>query len=87
MGFKLLVLPPDDSGSHFSEDWPDRLSKAVQGIDVTVCDSVGEAMEVIGEADADIIFIIADLVPGSHLPFDGRSHGECKIRHLDLMVS
>lgn len=61
MGFKLLVLPPDDSGSHFSEDWPDRLSKAVQGIDVTVCDSVGEAMEVIGEADAAFGNIVPEL--------------------------
>ena len=61
MGFKLLVLPPDDSGSHFGDDWLGRLSKAVPGIDVTVCDSVGEVMEVIGEADAAFGNIVPEL--------------------------
>ncbi|MDA1348019.1 MAG: D-2-hydroxyacid dehydrogenase [Chloroflexi bacterium] len=66
MGFKLLVLPPDDSGSHFGDDWPGRLSKAVPGIDVTVCDSVGEAMEVIGEADAAFGNIVPELFERAH---------------------
>lgn len=61
MGFKLLVLPPDDSGSHFGDGWPCRLNKAVPGIEVIVCESVGEAMIVIGEVDAAFGNIVPEL--------------------------
>ena len=56
MGFRLLILPPKTSPgrdtSAYGEDWPERLKSAIPDIHVDVCRSVGEAMEVIGEADA-----------------------------------
>ena len=59
MGFKLLMLRSADSDRHSIHDWPVRLREAVPGLEVTVCGSVGEAIEVIGEADA----AFGDIVP------------------------
>ena len=47
MGFKLVLCPPD-----LQEDWPDKLAQAIPDIDVHLCNTVGEAMEVIDDADA-----------------------------------
>ena len=47
MGFKLVICPPN-----YQEDWPAKLKEAVPDIDIHLCPSVGEAMEVIGDADA-----------------------------------
>ena len=51
MSFNLLIF---DEGSVESRvgDWPDLLRQNVPGIQVNVASSVGEAMEMIGEADA-----------------------------------
>ena len=54
MGFKLVICPPN-----YQEDWPEKLREAVPGIDVHLCPTVGEAMEVIGDADA----AFGDIVP------------------------
>ena len=54
MGFKLVICPPN-----YQEDWPDKLREAVPDIDVQLCPTVGEAMEVIGDADA----AFGDIVP------------------------
>lgn len=54
MGFKLVICPPN-----YQEDWPAKLKEAVPDIDVHLCPSVGEAMEVIGDADA----AFGDIVP------------------------
>ena len=47
MGFKLVICPPN-----YQEEWPDRLREAIPDIEVQLCTTVGEAMEVIGDADA-----------------------------------
>ena len=53
MGFKLVILRLGGEGEGpYIDDWPSRLKRAVHDIDVSVCHSVGEAMEAIGEADA-----------------------------------
>ena len=54
MGFKLVICPPN-----YQEDWLDKLREAVPDIDVQLCPTVGEAMEVIGDADA----AFGDIVP------------------------
>ena len=60
MGFKLVILPPTALGeSSVIDDWPERLKKAVPDISVTVCGSMGEAMESIEDADA----AFGDIVP------------------------
>ncbi len=46
MGFKLVICPPD-----IQEDWPEKLQRAIPGIEVHLCNTVGEAMEVIEDAD------------------------------------
>lgn len=53
MGFKLLILRAggETEGRHMDE-WPDKLRRAVPGIEVSVCDSTGEAMELIEQVDA-----------------------------------
>ena len=53
MGFRLLLLPPGgEDNALVGEVWPGRLREAVPDIDVRVAHSVGEAMEMIGDADA-----------------------------------
>ena len=53
MSFRLLLLPPGgEDNALVGETWPDRLREAVPGIDVRVAHSVGEAMEMIEDADA-----------------------------------
>lgn len=54
MGFKLVICPPD-----IQEDWPEKLQRAIPGIEVHLCNTVGEAMEVIEDADG----AHGDLVP------------------------
>ncbi len=54
MGFKLVICPPN-----YQEDWPEKLQESIPGIDVHLCPTVGEAMEVIGDADA----AFGDIVP------------------------
>jgi phosphoglycerate dehydrogenase-like enzyme len=56
MGFKLVICPPN-----YQEDWPDKLREAVPDIDVQLCPTVGEAMEVIEEADAAFGNIVPEL--------------------------
>lgn len=52
MGFKLLILTPRDGVQDDLSEWPARLREAIPGIEVDVAYSVGEAMELIGDADA-----------------------------------
>ncbi len=53
MGFNLLILRTGGQSDSESVDrWPDLLREAVPGIEVNVARSPGEAMEMIGEADA-----------------------------------
>ncbi len=53
MGFRLLLLPPGgEENALVGETWPARLREAIPDIDVRVAHSVGEAMEMIGDADA-----------------------------------
>ena len=53
MGFKLLMLDTgQEPDSEYLDEWTERLTRAVPGMELNVCRSVGEAMEVIGEADA-----------------------------------
>ena len=54
MGFKLVICPPN-----YQDEWPDKLREAIPDIDVHLCPTVGEAMEVIGDADA----AFGDIVP------------------------
>ena len=56
MGFKLVICPPADD-----TELPDKLREAVPDIEVHLCQSVGEAMEVIEGADAAIGNIVPDL--------------------------
>ena len=54
MGFKLVICPPN-----YQDDWPGKLKEAIPDIEVHLCPTVGEAMEVIGDADA----AFGDIVP------------------------
>ncbi len=56
MGFKLVICPPN-----YQEHWPDLLRKEIPDIDVQLCPTVGEAMEVIGDADAAFGNIVPEL--------------------------
>ena len=53
MAFNLLIMRTErQAESSHMDDWPRALREAVPGIRVNVARSVGEAMEMIGEADA-----------------------------------
>ena len=55
MAFNLLIYTtegPGVPGVHETHLWPERLKELVPGIDVNVVGSVGEALELVGEADA-----------------------------------
>ena len=53
MGFNLLILRTGGQSDNESIDrWPDMLRESIPDIEVNVARSVGEAMEMIGEADA-----------------------------------
>ncbi len=57
MGFKLVICPPN-----YQEHWPERLREEIPDIDVHMCPTVGEAMEVIGDADAAFGNIVPELL-------------------------
>ena len=57
MGFKLVICPPN-----YQDHWPDKLREAIPDIEVQLCPTVGEAMEVIGEADAAFGDIVPELL-------------------------
>ena len=62
MGFRLLILEPGEKDEGiFGPDWPEKLEQAIPDIDMNVCRSVGEAMEVIEDADAAFGDIVPDL--------------------------
>ena len=53
MGFKLMLMRPGDRAVASPMDgWPQALRQAIPDIEIAVCHSDGEAMEVIGEVDA-----------------------------------
>ncbi len=53
MAFKLLILEPENVAARRSfPHWPESLKKLIPGIEVTVTNSMDEAMKVIGEIDA-----------------------------------
>ena len=57
MAFKMVICPPN-----YQEDWPEKLRAAIPDIDVHLCPTVGEAMEVIGDADAAFGDIVPELL-------------------------
>ncbi len=57
MGFKLVICPPN-----YQEHWPELLRQEIPDIDVHLCPTVGEAMEVIGDADAAFGDIVPELL-------------------------
>ena len=57
MGFRLVICPPN-----YQEHWPARLREEIPDIDVQLCPTVGEAMEVIGDADAAFGDIVPELL-------------------------
>ncbi len=57
MAFKLVICPPN-----YQDDWPEKLREAIPDINVQLCPTVGEAMEVIGEADAAFGDIVPELL-------------------------
>ena len=61
MGFKLVICPPN-----YQEHWPDRLREEIPGVEVHLCPTVGEAMEVIGDADAAFGDIVPELLERAH---------------------
>ena len=61
MGFKLVICPPN-----YQDHWPQRLREEIPDIDVHVCPTVGEAMEVIGDADAAFGDIVPELLERAH---------------------
>ena len=64
MGFRLLILTVGmargDEKAH-GTGWADLVKERIQGMIVDVCDTVDEAMEVIGEADAAFGYIVPEL--------------------------
>ena len=62
MGFRLLLLQDRQAGVQSVVDgWPEMLRERIPGIEVNLCRSVGEAMEVIGECDAAFGNIVPEL--------------------------
>lgn len=64
MGFNLLIYTPGEPGQsdiHRGKDWPRRLRELIPDIHVNVTFSAGEAMELIGEADAAFGNIVPEL--------------------------
>ena len=63
MGFNLLLLAGGTQleTTGLTDDWRERLQEAVPGIQVNVTRSIGEAMEVIEEADAAFGNIVPEL--------------------------
>ena len=61
MGFKLVICPPN-----YQDHWPERLRQEIPDIDVQVCPTVGEAMEVIGDADAAFGDVVPELLERAH---------------------
>ena len=61
MGFKLVICPPN-----YQDHWAQKLQEEIPDIDVHVCPTVGEAMEVIGDADAAFGDIVPELGDGGH---------------------
>ena len=63
MGFKMLILAYGPSGTqrlrNYGEDWPQRLKELIPDIKVHICLSLGEANELIEDADA----AFGDVVP------------------------
>ena len=57
MAFKLIICPPN-----YQEHWPELLRQEIPDIDVHLCPTVGEAMEVIGDADAAFGDIVPELL-------------------------
>ena len=57
MAFKLVICPPN-----YQEHWPELLQQEIPDIDVHLCPTVGEAMEVIGDADAAFGDIVPELL-------------------------
>ena len=57
MAFKLVICPPN-----YQEQWPELLRQEIPDIDVHLCPTVGEAMEVIGDADAAFGDIVPELL-------------------------
>lgn len=67
MGFKLLILELGHPGEHlYLDEWPQKLKEAIPGIEVNVCRSIGDAMEVIGEVDAAFGDIVPELFERAH---------------------
>ena len=64
MGFNLLIYTPGEPGQsniHEGEEWPRQLRELIPDIQINVTHSAGEAMELIGEADAAFGNIVPDL--------------------------
>jgi len=61
MGFKLVICPPN-----YQEDWPAKLKEALPEVEVHLCPTVGEAMEVIGDADAAFGDMVPELFERAH---------------------
>ena len=62
MGFNLLILRTGPQGASLgTEGLTDRLKEAVPDIDVTVCHSVAEAMEVVEDIDAAFGEVVPEL--------------------------
>ena len=62
MGFKLLILGSGEASDKLHlEEWPSKLKEAIPDIEIITCPSVGDAMEVIPEADAAMGNIIPEL--------------------------
>ena len=63
MGFNLLIMRAVGEGVRsYVDDWPDKLRAAVPGIEINLAGSAGEAMELIGEADAAFGDIAPDVL-------------------------
>ena len=67
MAFKLVICPPN-----YQEHWPDLLRQEIPDIDVHLCPTVGEAMEVIGDADAAFGDIVPELLERAEKAAVGR---------------
>ena len=62
MGFRLLILGSgQQDDTLYMEEWPRLLREAIPDIQIDACPSVGDALEVIGEADAAFGNIVPEL--------------------------
>lgn len=64
MGFKLVIVEPPNPGARTPvvETWPDKVREVVHDVDVHHCETIEDAKQIIGDADAAYGDIVPELL-------------------------